>query len=100
MTNHNVRLPAVACQADFEPGDIAPTAVLARPLTSFDLTVVGLDLTVGPATQQVPKGVTNTVTTHLDIPQVSIPIASLQKLLPQTLAARERAGGEAMRSGA
>lgn len=60
---------------------LIPAGVAARPLTSFDLTVAGINLTVGPATQQVPKGVTSTVTTQFTIPQVSIPVASLQKLL-------------------
>jgi hypothetical protein len=61
---------------------LAPTAIHARPLTAFDLTVVGLELEVGPATQQVPKGVTSTVTTHLDVPQVSIPVE--ERKVPRT----------------
>ena len=35
---------------------LAPTGALARPLTSFDLAVVGLELDVGPATQSLPTG--------------------------------------------
>src|SRR5574341_1914965 len=53
---------------------LLPSRVQARPLTAFELTITGIDLTVGPATQQVPKGVTSTVTTQLTIPHASIPI--------------------------
>ncbi len=42
---------------------LSPTLAQARPLTAFDLTIVGLELDVGPATQSVPKGVTSTVIT-------------------------------------
>ncbi len=58
------------------------STVHARGFAEFDLTIAGLDLTVGPSTQSVPKGVTSTVTTQLTLPQVSLPVASLQKLLP------------------
>ncbi len=74
---------------------LSPTAALARPLASFDLTIAGIELTVGPATQSVPKGVTSTVTTQLTIPQVSIPVASLQKLLPQNLTVKGELSGPA-----
>ena len=56
---------------------LAPTAAQARPLTSFDLSVVGLELDVAPGTQQVPKGVTSTVTTQLTTPHASIPLTLL-----------------------
>ncbi|HWT83581.1 MAG TPA: hypothetical protein VN648_32835, partial [Candidatus Methylomirabilis sp.] len=72
-----------------------PPGAYARPLASFDLNVVGLELEVGPATQQVPKGVTSTVTTQLTVPQGSIPIASLQKLLPQNLTVKGDLSGPA-----
>ena len=53
---------------------LVPAGVQARPLAAFDLTVAGIDLTVSPATQQVPKGVTSTVSTTLSVPQASIPL--------------------------
>ena len=74
---------------------LVPTMAFARPLTAFDLTVVGVGLEVGPATQQVPKGVTSTVTTTLAVPHASIPLASLQKLLPQNLTVKGELSGPA-----
>lgn len=76
-------------------GCLVPTTAIGRPLTVFDLTVVGVGLDVGPATQQVPKGVTSTVSTTLTVPQASIPIASLQKLLPQNLTVKGELPGPA-----
>ncbi len=74
---------------------LAPSSALARPLAAFDLTVAGLGLAVGPATQQVPKGVTSTVTTQLVLPHASIPLAALQKLLPQDLTVKGELSGPA-----
>jgi hypothetical protein len=64
-------------------GALVPAVGLARPLAEVELTVVGIDLTVDPATQSVPKGVTSAVRTRLTLPQVSLPVEVLQKLLPQ-----------------
>ncbi len=64
---------------------LAPTAGHARPFTNFGLIVVRLELGVGPPTQQVPNRVRSTVATTLAATQVSIPLRSLQKLLPQNL---------------
>ncbi len=51
--------------------------------------------TVEPATQSVPKGVTSTVTTQLTLPQVSLPVESLQKILPQNLTVKGDLSGPA-----
>jgi hypothetical protein len=74
---------------------LVPAAGWARPLTEVELTVVGIDLTVDPATQSVPKGVTSAVRTRLTLPQVSLPVEVLQKLLPQNLTVKGELSGPA-----
>ncbi len=74
---------------------LAPARVLARPLTSFALDVVGVEVQVGPTTQSVPKGVTSTVTTQLVTPAATIPLDSILGLLPQGLTVRGELSGPA-----
>ena len=59
------------------------------------LGVVGLDLTVAPPSQAVPRGVQTTVTTSLGGTDVTIPLSLLAPLLPQPLTVQGELHGPA-----
>ena len=62
---------------------------------TLDLSVVGLDLTVAPPSQAVPRGVQTTVTTNLGGTDVTIPLSALTPFLPQPLTVQGELHGPA-----
>ena len=62
---------------------------------AVDMPTVGLDLTVAPPAQTVPRGVQTTVTTALSGTDVTIPLSALAPLLPQPLTVQGELHGPA-----